>query len=79
MADTSDVRRLALSLPDTVQNRAGTSFEVNDVGFASPYPERVHPKKPRVERLDIFVIHVMAVQLPREPRPTMSPRTMSRP
>lgn len=54
--DDIDVQRIALALPDVVEERR--SFRVNGRQFAWPYPERVHPKKARVPRYDIFVILV---------------------
>jgi hypothetical protein len=58
MVDASDVRRLAMLLPDVVEDESGTQFQVQGTGFAWPYPERVHPKRARVERRDIFVVRV---------------------
>lgn len=45
-----------MSLPDVAED--GLSFRVNGALFAWPYPERIHPKKARVPRTDIFVIRV---------------------
>ncbi|MDQ3541328.1 MAG: hypothetical protein M3440_11610, partial [Chloroflexota bacterium] len=56
MVDEHDVRRIAISLPDVAED--GLSFRVNGVLFAWPYPERVHPKRARVPRKDIFAIRV---------------------
>ena len=58
MVDVDDVRRIALSLPDVTGDDAGTAFRLGKTGIAWPYPERVHPKRARVPRLDIFVIRV---------------------
>lgn len=55
MTDENDVRRVALALPDSVED-GELSFRVHGRQFAWRYPERVHPKKPRVPRRDIFVI-----------------------
>jgi hypothetical protein len=55
MTDEHDVRRIALSLPDAVED-GELSFRVHGRQFAWMYPERIHPKKPRVPRRDIFVI-----------------------
>ena len=58
MADADDVRRLALSLPGTVEiDSDGFDFRVLDKGFVWSYPERT-PGKPRVIRTDIAVLYV---------------------
>lgn len=58
MADVHDVRRIALSLPDIIGDDEQTAFSLGKTGIAWPYPERVHPKRRRVLRFDIFVIRV---------------------
>jgi hypothetical protein len=58
MVDEHDVRRIALSLPDAAEDDACFGFRVGKTGFAWPYLERVHPKKARVPRLDIFTVRV---------------------
>jgi len=58
MVDMDDVRRIALSLPDITGDDNGTAFGLGKTGIAWPYPERVHPKRARVPRLDIFVVRV---------------------
>jgi hypothetical protein len=58
MADADDVRRLALSLPETVEiDSDGFDFRVHNKGFVWSYPERT-PGKPRVIRTDIAVLYV---------------------
>lgn len=57
MVDEHDVRDIALSVPD-VTGDDGFSFRLGKTGVAWRYPERVHPKKARVPRNDIFVIRV---------------------
>ena len=58
MADADDVRRLALALPNVVENpSAGFDFRVADHGFIWSYPERV-PGQPRRIRVDIAVLFV---------------------
>jgi hypothetical protein len=58
MADAEDVRRLALSLPQTVEIASdGFDFRVANKGFVWSYPERV-PGRPRVIRTDIAVLYV---------------------
>jgi hypothetical protein len=58
MVDIPTVRRLALALPDV---RDGSSeerlvFWTGGKFFAWSYNERVHPKKPRVPRLDVLAM-----------------------
>jgi hypothetical protein len=62
-ADT--VRRLALALPEAVDNSAGErlAFEVEGKGFAWTYLARDHPKKPRVAHPDVLAIRC---ELPRK-------------
>jgi hypothetical protein len=58
VADADDVRRLALSLPHTVEiDSDGFDFRVADRGFVWSYPER-RPGKPRRIRTDIAVLFV---------------------
>jgi hypothetical protein len=58
MADAEDVRRLALSLPGTVEiDSDGFDFRVAGKGFVWSYPERT-PGRPRVIRTDIAVLFV---------------------
>ena len=61
MADEHDVRRIALSLADVVED-GELSFRVHGRQFVSQYPERVHPKKARVPRKDILVMLVDDVE-----------------
>lgn len=60
MADEDDVRRVALSLPETTQdpNPAHFRFLVRDKLFAWSWNERVAPKKPRVRRADVLAVRV---------------------
>ena len=58
MADAEDVRRLALSLPQTVEIESdGFDFRVGGHGFVWSYPER-RPGKPRRIRTDVAVLFV---------------------
>ena len=58
MADSDDVRRLALALPHVVEVESdGFDFRVADKGFVWSYPER-RPGKPRLIRTDIAVLFV---------------------
>lgn len=56
MTDGDDVSRIALSLPETIQN--GSAFEVNKKGFAWYYQEKVEGLRGRVEHLDVLAILV---------------------
>jgi len=58
MADSDDVRRLALALPDVVEiDSEGFDFRVGGKGFVWSYPERV-PGRRRVIRTDVAVLFV---------------------
>lgn len=62
MADQSDVRRIALSLPETSEAEDHFGFSVRvrgkQKGFAWAWSERVEPKKPRVPRPDVLAVRV---------------------
>jgi hypothetical protein len=62
MADQQDVRRIALSLPETCEAEDGFGFSVRNgskwKGFAWAWNERVEPKKPRVPRQDVLAVRV---------------------
>jgi hypothetical protein len=58
MADSDDVRRLALGLPQVIEIESdGFDFRVAGHGFVWSYPERV-PGQPRRIRTDIAVLYV---------------------
>ena len=58
MADTDDVRRLALALPEVAEiDSDGFDFRVAGKGFIWSYPER-RPGRPRLIRTDIAVLYV---------------------
>ena len=58
MADSEDVRRLALALSDVEEiDSDGFDFRVGGRGFVWSYPER-RPGKRRVLRTDIAVLYV---------------------
>jgi hypothetical protein len=58
MVDADDVRRIALSLPHTVEiDSDGFDFRVGNRGFVWSYPEFV-PGRRRVIRSDIAVVYV---------------------
>jgi hypothetical protein len=58
MATVADVRRIALSLPGTVEATTDFAFAVMVAGeakrFAWCWNERVNPKKPRVPNLSVL-------------------------
>ncbi len=62
MATQDDVRRIALSLPETSESDDRFAFSVRnnekDKGFAWSWMERVQPKEPRVENLDVLAVRV---------------------
>jgi hypothetical protein len=62
MADQSDVRRIALALPNTSEAHGHFGFSVANKGkqkqFVWAWNERVDPKKPRVPREDVVVVRV---------------------
>jgi hypothetical protein len=58
VADAADVRRIALSLPHTVEiDSEGFDFRVGNRGFVWSYPEYV-PGRRREIRTDIAVLYV---------------------
>ncbi len=70
MASFEDARRIALTLPDTEEVKS--SFRVGGKNFAAVYPEKVHPKKPRVPNFDVLVtwvpdLHTKAACLQSDP------------
>ena len=62
MADQADVRRIALSLPETSEAEDRFAFSVynrrKQLGFVWAWMERVEPKKPRVPRPDVVAVRV---------------------
>jgi hypothetical protein len=62
MADQADVRRIALSLPETVEAVDGFAFSVlnkgKHKGIAWVWQERIHPKKARVPNPDVLAVRV---------------------
>ena len=54
MLTKDDVRRRCLERDGAVED-GDYCFRVGSRGFVWPCPERVHPKRPRVTRFDIFV------------------------
>jgi hypothetical protein len=59
VVDKDDLKRVALALGGVLEKTAGRyAFYRDDRMMAVPYPEKVHPKKPRVTRYDMFVVRV---------------------
>jgi hypothetical protein len=65
MADQDDVRRIALSLPETSESESGLGFRVRNASaksgskqFAWVWHERVTPGRPRVPRPDVLAVRV---------------------
>jgi hypothetical protein len=62
IADQNDVRRIALSLPETVESEDRFAFSVRNKdrlkGFAWVWLERTAPRKPRVPRPDVIAVRV---------------------
>ena len=58
MVDAAAVRRLAAALPkvDDRSDDRHLAFEVGGKRFAWSFNERIHPRKPRVPRLDILAV-----------------------
>ncbi len=65
MADQDDVRRIALALPETVEDEDHFGFHVLSRGkrrqFAWAWNERVVPKRPRVPRPDVLAVRVASL------------------
>ena len=62
MADQSDVRRIALALPEAVETPDHFAFSVPNKGklkrFAWVWMERIHPKKARVPQPSVLAVRV---------------------
>ncbi len=62
MASQQDVCRIALSLPETIQEESGFAFAVvngaKQKGFAWVWMERLEAKKPKVPRPDVIALRV---------------------
>ena len=62
MATRSDVRRIALSLPETKEQDGHFAFEVLNgkkyKGFAWVWMQRIDPRKPRVPCPDVLAVRV---------------------
>lgn len=62
MATRSDVRKIALSFPETREEAGHFAFSVRNgrkyKGFAWVWMERVQPKKPRLPNPDVLAVRV---------------------
>ena len=58
MVDQEEVRRVALTLPEAVENPDHSGFRVRNKQFAWVWHERVVPGKPRVPRPDVLAVRV---------------------
>jgi hypothetical protein len=62
VADQADVRRIALSLPETSEGAERFAFAVRnrdkEKGFVWVWQERVTPKKPRVPNPEVVAVRV---------------------
>jgi hypothetical protein len=68
MADQEDVRRIAMTLPETVEAEDSFAFRVRNKAsksgtkpFAWTWHERVTPGQPRVPRPDVLVVRVASL------------------
>ena len=66
MATRDDVRRIALTLPDTAEDDGHFAFSVRrgskPKGFAWVWMERIEPKRPRVPNPDVLAVRVSSLQ-----------------
>ena len=58
MSDAADVRRIALSLPDTTTTQDREGYLIRKKPFVWTYHERIEPKGRRVPRHDVLVVRV---------------------
>lgn len=62
MATQADVRRIALALPGTREEKGRFAFTVENKGkakgFVWSWLERIHPKKARVESKEVIAVRV---------------------
>jgi hypothetical protein len=65
MATQADVRRIALSLPETEEAPDRFAFSVRNKGklkgFVWVWMERIEPKKPRVPQPDVIAVRVASL------------------
>jgi hypothetical protein len=58
VVNEEQIREIVMALPGTSEEPGSGQFDVGGTGIAWPYREKVHPKKARVERRDIFAVRV---------------------
>jgi hypothetical protein len=58
MATREDLRRIALSLPETTGEEGGGTYAVAGKSIVWPWLERIHPKKARVPNPDVIAVRV---------------------
>ena len=58
MATKEDVRRIALSLPESVEEPGRFAFAVGGKAFAWVWLERVEPRRARVPNADVIAVRV---------------------
>jgi len=58
VANQRDVRKIALSLPETTEDPEGFRFSVKGKQFVWVWLERVDPKKARVPNPDVIAVRV---------------------
>ena len=66
MTDQNDVRKIALSLPETTEDEGHFAFSVNNrgkrKGITWVWMERIHPKKARVANPGVIAVRVKDTQ-----------------
>ena len=62
MAELHDLRRVALALPDAVEEPGDPCFRVGGKQFVWTWRERVHPRKAKVPRPDVLAVRVPDLQ-----------------
>jgi hypothetical protein len=58
MATQDDVRRIALSLPETTEDPDGFKFLIDGKQFVWTWYERIDPKRARVPNADVVAVRV---------------------
>jgi hypothetical protein len=58
MPTQADVRRIALSFPEAIEERGRFAFSVAGKDFAWVWLERVDPKKPRIPNPEVIAVRV---------------------
>jgi hypothetical protein len=58
MADQTDVRRIALSLPEVTEETGHFAFRVDGKQFAWAWMERLEPRRPRVPNREVIAVRV---------------------